>query len=245
MLQVAINALAVIITGKSVWQQMLASQFLSWGALLFYVLIGLVVLSFVYMVRSNKSAARMPGPSLHYEIEAAAPEHEAEPAIPERGLEAALAEARDLRGERYRPLAPSGTFQVIQAGPQDPEPINPDIKWKRKFMVILRSRAVSQAEVHAPDWICSNGYIPFQPHPSFWSILRAENTAAGGWMSDKWQNEVQMLTVSPNAVFQASVGLDHTFSIENFKSRSGTRRVGMLVLPVTIDGREMEWRVRL
>lgn len=192
-------------------------------------LLGLAVMYLAFRLSGRRSSTVLSIPVPDQNIDAALP---------------ALVEARDLRGERYRSLAPSSTFQVLQAGPQDPEPMNPEINWKRKFLVILRCRATSQTEVHAPDWICSNGYIPFQSHPSFWSILRAENVAAGGWMSDKWQSETQALIVAPNAVFQASVGLDRAFSIEEFKSRSGTQRVGMLTLPVTIDGREMEWRAR-
>lgn len=55
MLQVGINALALAITGKNAWSEMMASRFLAVGALLFYALVGLVVLSFVWMVRSQTS----------------------------------------------------------------------------------------------------------------------------------------------------------------------------------------------
>ena len=65
-------------------------------------------------------------------------------------------------------------------------------------------------------------------------------------MSDKWQNEEKpALTLAPNAVFRASVGLDASFSVDEINTRRAARRVGMLIVPITIDGREMEWRIRL
>ena len=56
MLQIAIAALALVISGQNAWKDLMASHFLSWGAFLFYALVGLVVLSFVWMVRSNQVA---------------------------------------------------------------------------------------------------------------------------------------------------------------------------------------------
>ena len=222
--QVAFAAAACVFAGFKAWPEMKQNEYLSTGALLFYSLVGLVVASIVMLARAVRTAAR---PQIGAVLEG-------EP----------LGEVRDLRGERYRPLAPIETFHIIQAGPQDPEPQNPNINWKRKFIVVLRCNDKGATEVHAPDWVSSSGYIPFQPHPRFWSILRTENVPKGGWTMDKWDEECSSITLSPNTVFQASVGLAHCFSIEEFKSRAATRRVGMLVLPVKIDGREMEWRYR-
>ena len=156
----------------------------------------------------------------------------------------ASAEAQELRGNRHRPLAPSDLFELIDARPEPP-PADPNIKWKRKLRVTLRSRAGKQIDARAPDWISSNGYIPFQAKPAFWSILQAEDMSAGGWMSDKWGQEQPALVVPPRAVFLASVGLDYGFSVDEINRRHATQRVGLLIIPVTIDGRDMEWRVRL
>src|ERR1035441_1826614 len=51
MLQIAINALALLIGGKETWKDLMNSQFFSLGALLFYALVGLVVMSFLWWVR--------------------------------------------------------------------------------------------------------------------------------------------------------------------------------------------------
>lgn len=53
MLQIGISILALIIGGRNAWKEMLASQYLSLGAVLFYLLVGLVVLSFFWMVQNN------------------------------------------------------------------------------------------------------------------------------------------------------------------------------------------------
>src|ERR1039458_6944856 len=55
MLQVGINALALIITGKPALKDVLSSQFFSLGAILFYCLVGLVIVSFVWMGRSKRA----------------------------------------------------------------------------------------------------------------------------------------------------------------------------------------------
>ena len=60
MIQVGINALALIITGKPALKDMLSSHFFSFGAVLFYCLVGLVILSFVWMVRSNRAGYAAP-----------------------------------------------------------------------------------------------------------------------------------------------------------------------------------------
>jgi len=65
MVQVGINALALIISGKSTWGELMASRFLSWGAVLFYVLIGLVVISFIWMVQTNQSNSAARKDSVH------------------------------------------------------------------------------------------------------------------------------------------------------------------------------------
>ncbi len=60
----------------------------------------------------------------------------------------ALTEARDLRGERYRPRAPDGLVELIDARP-DPRPAGPTIIYKRKLRVALRNRASKEIEVRA------------------------------------------------------------------------------------------------
>jgi hypothetical protein len=137
-------------------------------------------------------------------------------------------------------LPPKVIFEVIDARPEPP-PTDPKIIWKRKLRVTLRNRSGKQIEARAPDWVCSNGYVPFQSHaPShFWSILQPEELVG------RWGKETQILSLSPNDVFLASVGLNELFSVDEINNRRATQRVGMLIVPVTIDGREMEWRIRL
>ena len=62
-MQIVIQALALIIAGKGAWPALLQSRFLSFGALLFYALVGAVILSFVWMVRSNGASQPRPIPS--------------------------------------------------------------------------------------------------------------------------------------------------------------------------------------
>lgn len=152
-------------------------------------------------------------------------------------------EARELRGERYRPRASDQIIELLYARP-DPRQGGPNIVYRRKLRVALRNITGYPLEVKAADWISSNGYIPFQP--PFYSILQEENVAAGGYVADKWKDEEKLeLTVSPNTAFLASIGLDQSFSVEDIDRRLPTRRVGMLALPLIIDGEEIEWRRRL
>lgn len=62
-MQTTINALALVITGRSAWKDMMTNHFISLGALLFYGLVGLVVLSFVRMARGNRSMPQGPPPA--------------------------------------------------------------------------------------------------------------------------------------------------------------------------------------
>ena len=87
-----------------------------------------------------------------------------------------------------------------------------------KLRVPLRNRAGKEIEVRAADWISINGYIPFQP--PFYSILQEEDVARGGYLADKWKDqEVSELTIAPNGVFRASIGLDQSFSVEEVNNR--------------------------
>jgi hypothetical protein len=148
------------------------------------------------------------------------------------------AEANDLRGERYRPSAPDDTFEVIEANPDVPR--EGEII-ERKLRILLRNCSGKQVEANAPDWICSRDYITFQSQPNgeFWSMLQPEISPG------RYGPETQTLSVAPNAIFRASIGLNQSYSVEDIKLRLVTKRVGMVVIPVTIDARELEWRTRL
>jgi hypothetical protein len=152
----------------------------------------------------------------------------------------AQSEARELRGERYRPQAPDNTFTVVEALPEVPDN-ETTLIWKRKLRVSLRNSSGKNIEVRAPDWLCSRGDVPFETHPTdrFWSILQPEISAG------RFGKETAVLQVGINEIFQASVALDESFSIEEVRVRRTTQRVGMLILPVTIDDHQMEWRRRL
>ena len=157
-----------------------------------------------------------------------------------KGKNEVPAEAEYLRGERYKPQAPSGTLEIISAQPDQP-PTDPQIIWQRKLRILLRNCSKKQIDAQAPDWVCSRDYVTFQSSPdsSFWSILQPE-MAPG-----RYGPETSNLSIPPNAIFRASVGLNESFSVEEINNRVTTKRAGMLVIPVTIDGHEMEWRTRL
>jgi hypothetical protein len=155
-----------------------------------------------------------------------------------KGKNEVPAEAEYLRGERYRPSASVDTFEVIEANPDAPR--EGEII-ERKLRVLLRNCSGKQVEAKAPDWVCSRDYITFQSQPNgeFWSILQLE-TSPG-----RYGPETQTLSVAHNAIFRASIGLNQSYSVEDIRLRRATKRVGMMVIPVTIDAREMEWRTRL
>lgn len=142
--------------------------------------------------------------------------------------------------------APASTFEVIEARPEIPNDES-TLTYKRKLRTILCNRSGENLEVRAPDWICSRGYVPFQsqPQPYFWSILEPEDVAAGGWKQQRWGKETNRLSVAPNQIFRATVGLDPSFSINEINNRRANRTVGMLVVPMTIGTRDTEWRIQL
>ncbi len=155
------------------------------------------------------------------------------------------AEAQLLRGDRYRPLAPSNTFEMIEAKPEQPQ-TDTALKWQRKLRVILRNQTGRRVTAVAPDWMSSNGYIPFQSQHAFWSNLELpEDSSEEGYKNGRWKSGQPSLVLTPNAVFRAGVGLDACYSVDEITARLATQRVGLLIIPVTIDGREMEWRTRL
>jgi hypothetical protein len=164
-----------------------------------------------------------------------------------RDADLTASESRYLPGQRPLTLAPLDTFKFLEAIAV-PEPANRELKWKRKLRVTLRNTSGKEIKVQAPDWMSRTGYVPFQLQPRFYSRVQAAKIGAGGWLSDKWdddEEENQPLILAPNAVFRASVGLDPSFSIDEIDRRHKTRRVGMLIVPVTIDGHDMEYPVKL
>ena len=55
MLQLGMNAVAVLLSAKGAWSDLATSRFFSLGAILFYLLIGLVLVSVYWMLRSNRA----------------------------------------------------------------------------------------------------------------------------------------------------------------------------------------------
>ncbi len=147
-------------------------------------------------------------------------------------------EARQLRGENYKPLAPSDLFELVDVT-QDPLQTDPKITYKSKLRVTLQNSSLQHIDAKKPDWISSDGYVPFQAGPGIWSVLQAPKAMGG------WDDEKPMLHLPPGCSFRASVGLDDGFSVQEINRRHATEHVGLLIIPVTVDGIEMEWRVRL
>jgi hypothetical protein len=120
---------------------------------------------------------------------------------------------------------------------------DPNIVYKCKLRIVLRNESRKDVIVKPAKWETSTGDITVQPlkeHP--W---RLEGT--GGWENGSWGPErlAEAVDAAPGRVLQTWVGLLASADEVEVRRRHEIRRLGTLVIPLQIEGREAEQRIRL
>jgi hypothetical protein len=119
----------------------------------------------------------------------------------------------------------------------------PNIVYKRKLRIVLRNESGKDVTVKPAKWETSTGDIAVQPlreHP--W---RLEGT--GGWENGSWGPERpgEAVHVAPGRVLQTWVGLLPSADEVEMRRRHETRRLGTLIIPFNMGGRDEAQRIRL
>jgi hypothetical protein len=119
----------------------------------------------------------------------------------------------------------------------------PDSQWtfKSKLRVVLTSLVAEGMDILAPDWEAGKGDVRIQL-PQGFCCLQLEGPL--GWKAEDWLTEVGRLHVLPGQTFRLWIGLDYSFSDADLKRRHDELRIGMLVVPVKIGGKYLEFKQR-
>jgi hypothetical protein len=223
MLQIGIATLALLSNGRIALREILASQYFSWGALFFYALIGLVTVSFVLMIRSNRRLFQ----SDETAQTLAAPEPRLLPSAPLVPpfvsptkwpvLTLQRVWHEPAKGARLGYYGDTIHFTITVAGGSDLEIWSP---------------------VWAPIWKSANLVTEAPP-----GGLRREGPK--GWRADDWEpNECSCLKLSAGRTFTGWIGVSSPEG-QSLAVRIPRGKTGDLVFPLKLEGKLRYERVTI
>jgi hypothetical protein len=118
---------------------------------------------------------------------------------------------------------------------------DPGIEYKQKLRVVLRNASNREVIVRKPTWQTDTGDIEVRPHDLVWDLESGQ-----GWTSKRWRGPGQTeLTARTGQVFCTWIGLTPPADEDDVRRRALTRRLGTLVVPLTIDGLTQTQTIRL
>jgi hypothetical protein len=145
-----------------------------------------------------------------------------------------------IRADR-RPLEPALlTVQDVYIERND----DPSIVYKRKLRIVLRNESRKDVIVKPANWDTSTGDITVQPlrgHP--WRLEGPRGRENGSWGPER--GFVEAVDVAPGRALQTWIGLLASADEVEVRRRHEIRRLGTLIIPLQIDGRKAEQRIRL
>jgi hypothetical protein len=116
--------------------------------------------------------------------------------------------------------------------------------YKNKLRVVLENTTTETITVRAPRWMPRPGDVAV--HAPMKGTLQPE--IPGAWQVGDfgtWGAEATEMSVAPGQIFRTWMGLDHGLTLADFRRRHETQRVGTLVLPLVIDGKDAAQEIRV
>jgi hypothetical protein len=119
---------------------------------------------------------------------------------------------------------------------------SPTTHYHRKLRIVLKNDSGKDVSVRAGAWRSVTGDILIQPMGKH--VWRYEGSQ--GWQNDSWlSGEYEEVVVRPGMALQTWIGLDISADEIDIRRRQITRRLGALIVPLTIDEQNDEQRIRL
>jgi pyrimidine deaminase RibD-like protein len=120
---------------------------------------------------------------------------------------------------------------------------DPKITYKSKLRIVLRNDTGQDIKVTDRRWVPGPGDVPMQAPP----VSRLEEVEGpDGWERDDWQKEVApVVRVPVSRAFRVWIGLDPMVSDVEIRRRHETKRLGVLVLQIRINGHDVRIERRL
>src|SRR5271154_1870768 len=66
-----------------------------------------------------------------------------------------------------------------------------------------------------------------------------------GWLNDDWSAELNEISVGPGKVIQTWTGLQESVDQREVRRRHEIKKLGTLIIPIIVDRRRVEERIRL
>ena len=108
--------------------------------------------------------------------------------------------------------------------------------YQLKLRVVFRNETGCDIVVKKPRWSAKPDEVQVRPD---WNSSVQVETAAG-WQHNQWKGDDSQMEVKQNGAFRVWVGLNWAFSDIELRQRHENFKVGTLVLPVNINGHDVE-----
>lgn len=129
---------------------------------------------------------------------------------------------------------------------EDGRAAEPPLNWPLKLRITLHNEIAEAIEVGRADWVTGmhGAQLYRNPVQGFRCLYQVEQTPDGA-ERDAWQNEADQVAVPGRAKFRMWVGVDPSQDPNVLRRLHDERRLGTLVLPVTVGGTVRVVRVAL
>jgi len=130
---------------------------------------------------------------------------------------------------------------------QDIEPLRKaDAEYKSKLYITVKNDSGKHLHVLTPVWESQSGDLPVRPM----ARLLWHNEGPSGYLTGRpnsWDmaHEVDNIQVRPGQVIRTWIGVQETVPDGDLRRAVVTRRTGTLVIPLKVNGRTVEQRIRL
>jgi hypothetical protein len=123
---------------------------------------------------------------------------------------------------------------------------NPKVDFKLKIRLVLKNNAGIGITVEDPDWDPGADGVTRQNSRKLKGTIQVEG--ARGWRNNDWKGGsegVERAGVAPGEVFRTWVGLNQSFGADDVRRLHEVRKLGTIIVPVSIDGHNINWEGRL
>jgi hypothetical protein len=115
------------------------------------------------------------------------------------------------------------------------------IVYKSKARLVFSNDTGRDVDVLRTEWETEQGDVQVQPPLRYTFQLEG----SGGWVADQWQGEQTSIRVGAGKPFRTWLGLDPALTTDELRRRHKVDRLGIVVLPLLIDGKRVDYRIRI